>query len=178
MPQQHTCRWSTRSTRVELLLTRLAAGTPAQALATEHALSLVEVIAIGVDHGLSVPSAAAGRRQGLGPWARTCRPGDHRCFWADRGEVIDALIGDYADGASLIQLSRAFPYSRATAARILDAHDVPRRSRSEQCTRIPLDLETVQAELDADMSLTEVAARHGLSRQMLRRRLNRAKAAA
>jgi hypothetical protein len=176
-PQRHVCVWSKRLQQVEQLLTRYLAGTPAQALAVEHGLDVAEVHAVAATHGLP-EQLAAGLRQRLGTRPRACCPGAHTCLWADRGGVVDQLIDSYGRGRSINELSRTFPYSRATAARILDAHRVPRRSRSEQCTRIPLDLEEVQRELDEGLPLTQVAQMHKLSRQMLRRRLDRASAAA
>jgi hypothetical protein len=176
-PQDHTCWWGSRPATVERILARYLAGTSEQALATEHALNIPEIIAIVTAHGVPVrPSGARWER--LGTRSRECRPGAHHCLWADCGDVVDELIGAYAQGASINELSRTLPYSRATADRILKAHDVPRRSRSEQCTRIQLDLDAIQRSLDDGVPLSRIADAHQLSRQWLRVRLERAREAA
>ncbi|WP_037601917.1 hypothetical protein [Streptacidiphilus rugosus] len=176
-PQQHVCEWAESADQVERILARCLAGTPPQALATEYGVAVAEISAICEDHGLPLRHDGLARgRIGVGPDG--CGNGVHTCSWSDRADVVEDLVDGYAQGRSINELSKLFPYSRATVTRILDAHEVPRRSRSEQCTRVQLPIQEIEQALADGVTMKTIAARHQLSRQMLLRRLNQARAAA
>jgi hypothetical protein len=98
----------------------------------------------------------------------------HVCGWADQPDMVRQVLTAYRQGRSVRQIARSYPYARGTVTRILDAHGIERRTRSEQCVRVPVDLAEIERRhrLDGE-PLSRLAAECGLSRQALSRRLER-----
>lgn len=153
--QHRVCGWQGDAERIERILAGRSAGAFERVPAGEYCLRAGESSAVAAAHP-----------------AWHCTAGGHVCLWAGSGGLVDDLIAGYRGGRSVNELCRSIPYSRATADRILKAHGVPRRSRSEQGTRIRLD--EVQRMLEANVALTQIAAAQGVGVKWLRVRLARA----
>jgi hypothetical protein len=166
--RHHVCRWRGDADRIDQILRDSIAGASEQKLAREAERPVQEVAAILAAHRTAPRWGSSANTR------PSCAPGAHTCVWADSGDLVDELIAGYRTGRSVNDLTRSIRYSRATADRILNAHGVQRRSRSEQGTRIHLQLDEVQRQLDAGVPLTQIAAMLSVSRQWLRIRLDRA----
>lgn len=120
--------------------------------------------------------AAMGSEASQGCSAGVCGP-RHRCFWARQADLVNELCAAYNAGWSARRLAERYPFHRSTVGRILDAHGVRRRSMSEQCTRVAVDLRAVDVRNRVHGEpLTALAAECGLSRQALSHRLTRYRA--
>ncbi|WP_370076264.1 hypothetical protein [Streptacidiphilus sp. MAP12-16] len=120
--------------------------------------------------------ATMGPEESQGCSTEVCGP-RHRCFWARQANLVNELCAAYKAGWSVRRLAERYPFHRSTVGRILDAHGVQRRSMSEQCTRVAVDLQAVDVRNRVHGEpLTALAAECGLSRQALSNRLARYRA--
>jgi lambda repressor-like predicted transcriptional regulator len=177
LPGAHHCAWSDHGQSVDEIVEKYAAGIAASALAHSYTASSDTIKRIVQAHGLhwrSRKEAAQAAESSRRSRAALCHPGEHRCLWAEHGSILDALIHDYVDQRkSLNEVARSYPPSRTTVVRILAAHGISLRSRSQQCTR-PLNMDELwRRRTTQQASLQDLAAECGLSRQALQKRLER-----